>query len=202
MDAAVILENKHSCLFHKQLGLLAQEEVRGKDSLTSRQLRLCSLKVKLDRKLIHKFNNGIGVFTLLHHLDQITQQSTSLGVGVTPRLLGRAALAQQDSGGEVPQQMGCMGSHCLEILFRSEQFHHALQSLPGGIIPEDEKTPVQQPSALMECFEGGKLGSCCKQFNCRFDSSQGDRSLFPVFDEDFTGEFSPQDIKEGVINRC
>mmetsp|Transcript_12649 Transcript_12649/g.21813 ORF Transcript_12649/g.21813 Transcript_12649/m.21813 type:complete len:203 (-) Transcript_12649:833-1441(-) len=201
MDAAVILKYKHSRLLHKQLRLLAQEEVRGQDSLTPRQLRLRRLKVKLDRKLIHKFHDGIGVFALLHHLDQIAQQSSSLGVGVAPRLLGRAALAEQDCGGEIPKKVGGVGGHGLEVLFGSEEFHHALQSLARGIVPEDEETPVQQPCALMERFEGGELVRCCKRFDGRLHGDEGDGCLLPVFHENFAGEFAPKDIEERGINR-
>jgi hypothetical protein len=91
--------------------------------------------------------------------------------------------------------MWCIGGDGLEVLFGEEEFDHVFQSL-GGIVPEDEEGPVEEPGALVEGLEGGDLLGVDELFDGEADGFECGGCLVPVFEEDFAGEFSPEDLEE------
>ncbi len=98
--------------------------------------------------------------------------------------------------------MRSVGGHGLEVFFRSEEFDHAFQPFSGGVVPEDEETPVQEPGALVEGFKGGEFVGGCERFDGGFDGDESHGCFFPILDEDFARQLSPEYLKEGGVNGC
>mmetsp|Transcript_6715 Transcript_6715/g.9858 ORF Transcript_6715/g.9858 Transcript_6715/m.9858 type:complete len:83 (-) Transcript_6715:19-267(-) len=82
--------------------------------------------------------------------------------------------------------MWCVGGDGLEIFLGEEEFDHGLEAF-GGIVPEDEETPVEEPGALLECFEVCHFLGVNELFDGEFDGGEGGGCFLPVLNENFAG---------------
>lgn len=122
-------------------------------------VNLGGLEIELDAEAVDEFHDRIRVIAVLHDIDEVLHEAPGFRIGSGGGLFRDSALAQQDGGGEVPQQVGGVGGDGLLVPFGVEELHQLFQAALGGIIPVDKEGPVKKPRSFREgLYRGHSLG--------------------------------------------
>merc|ERR1740139_2060566 len=100
-----IIKDKNPGLPHEQGGLVAEKKICGEDGLALCQLPMRLLQIELDTEAINELDDGVGVIAVLHDPHKILHETAHLVLG-SAGALDDAALAEEQGGSEVAQEMG------------------------------------------------------------------------------------------------
>ena len=95
VNPAVFINDKDPGLLHKEVRLLAEEEIRAEHHLEEAQTLLGRLEVEPDGELVEKSHNGVGVLALVYELYEVVHEHTAFRGGVGSGVLGGPSIAEE-----------------------------------------------------------------------------------------------------------
>lgn len=141
MDATECFKNHETCIFNELIHPNGDKEIVVDDLLAFVQFETGTLEIEIDQQMFQEFSDWIAIRVrfLLNDFDQILESIATTGI-------------DNNGHGQIAQYMRAHRLNGIQIQWLvQEHFNDQITSLL--VIHKDEHTPVDQPGALLQCFD-------------------------------------------------
>lgn len=159
MDATECFENHQTCILNELIQPDDDEEIVDDHRLAFVQFETGTFKIKVHVQMLKEFSDWItiGVRFLLNDFDQI------LECVATARI-------DDDGGGQIAQNVRRCRLNGIQVQwFVQKHFNHQIASF--RMIDEHKHAPVNQPGALLQCFDVAEIEKKIFHFQFRRQST-------------------------------